>query len=141
MRHWFCITAPANWEIVKKYAVWGVEDRYEITMKRLTQDDLFVFYVTNPAKAIAGIYKVASQWFFDEKPLGWNKLYPHRVKIHPLVVPSAPIPVDEKLIEELLFITDKSKKGRPVFFFPSMVLMIEEDYRTIYSWLEQKMRI
>lgn len=140
MRYWFCITTPANWERVKEHLVWGVEERYEITMKRLTLDDPLVMYVTSPAKAIAGIYKVASRSYFDEKPLGWSKPYPHRVKIHPLVVPPSPIQIDERLIEELLYITDKSKRGRTVFFFPSMVLLIEEDFRTMYNWLEQKMK-
>lgn len=139
MRYWFCITAPPNWEKVKQHMLWGVEERYQMTMKRLTLDDLFAFYVTNPAKAIAGIFKVASKCFFDETPLGWNKIYPYRVKIQPLTVPPIPIPMEERLIEELLFITDKSKKGRPVFFFPSMVLMTEEDYLTIRRWLGQKM--
>lgn len=118
--------------------VWGVEDRYQMTMNRLTLDDVFVLYVTNPAKAIAGIFKVASLCYFDETPLGWSKVYPYRVKIQPLAMPSAPIPMEEKLIEELLFITDKSKRGRTVFFFPSMVLMTEEDYLTIHRWLGQK---
>jgi len=138
LRYWFCITSPKNWEIVKRYEVWGVEDRYKITMKRLTLDDLLIFYITNPAKAIAGIYRVASNFYYDETPLGWNKIYPCRVKIKPLVVPRDPIPVDEDLIGELLFITDKSRRGRTVFFFPSMVLIPKEDYRTILHWLQRQ---
>lgn len=136
MRYWLCITTPENWEIVKKHNVWGVEDRYETTMKRLKLNDLFLFYITNPAKAIAGIYKVTSEWYYDEKSLEWNKLYPYRIKITPFVMPPALIPVDEKLIEELLFITDKSRRGRTVFFFPSMVLLTEEDYKTVEKWLQ-----
>lgn len=138
LRYWFCITTPSNWEKVKEHRVWGVEDRYEITMRRLTLDDHLVFYVTSPAKAIGGIYKVASTWYHDDKPLGWNKLYPYRVKIRPLIVPTVPVPLDEKLMEDLLFITDKSKRGRAVFFFPSMVLISDEDYRTIIKWLQEK---
>jgi len=141
LRYWLCITTPKNWEIVKKNNVWGVEERYETTMKRLELNDIFLFYITNPAKAIAGIYKVASKWYYDEKSLDWNKLYPHRIKIIPFVVPLVSIPVDEKLLEELLFITDKSRRGRTVFFFPSMVLLTEEDYKTVEKWLQQNINM
>jgi len=81
-------------------------------MKRLTLDEILVFYVTSPGKAIEGIYKVASEWYYNETSLGWDKLCPYRIKINPLVMLSTPIPLDEKLIEELLFITDKRLENR-----------------------------
>jgi len=147
LRYWLCITIPENWQIVRERLVWGVEERYQTTMRRLARDDFLIFYVTNPQKAIAGIYIVASGWYQDNIPIGWVKrvkekpvltTFPFRVRIAPHIVPPQPVPVDGELLDQLLFVTDKSPRGRVVFFFPSMVLIPHEDFQTIVSWLEIK---
>jgi len=147
LRYWLCITIPENWQIVRERLVWGVEERYQKTISRLARDDFLIFYTTNPQKAIAGIYTVASSWYHENTPIGWVKrakgkpvltTFPFRVRISPHIVPSQPVPVDEELFERLLFVTDKSPRGRVVFFFPSMVLISDEDFKSIVSWLENK---
>jgi predicted RNA-binding protein len=147
LRYWLCITIPENWQIVKEKLVWGVEERYQMTMRRLVEDDFLIFYTTNPQKAIAGIYTVASGWYQDNIPIGWVKrvkrkpvptTFPFRIKIVPHIVPPQPVPVDEELFERLMFVTDKSPRGRVVFFYPSMVLIPHEDFKTIVSWLENR---
>jgi predicted RNA-binding protein len=141
LRHWLCITMPKNWEIVKQRCEWGVDDRYQITLKKnVSIGDLFIFYVTRTG--IAGIYKVASPYYFDDTPIGWiNKkgepyTYPNRVRITQILLPKKPIPFDKEFRQELLFITDKGKTWQ-VFVFPSMVLIPEDDYHTIRKRLEQ----
>jgi len=141
LRHWLCITMPENWEIVKQRCKWGVDDRYQFTLKKnVSVDDLCIFYVTRTG--IAGIYRVASSYQFDDTPIGWiNKrgepyTYPHRVHITPILLPEKPIPLDKEFRQELVFITDKGKTWQ-VFVFPSMVLIPEGDYRTIRKRLEQ----
>jgi len=113
----------------------------------LVRDDFLIFYATNPQKAIAGIYTVASGWYQDNVPIVWVKrakgksvltTFPFRVRIAPRIVPPQPVPVDGELLDQLLFVTDKSPRGRVVFFFPSMVLIPREDFQTIVSWLENK---
>jgi len=53
MRHWFCVTNPYNWLIVKQQRIWGVDYRYQTTIKdRAIEQDTLVFYVlqnTRPA--------------------------------------------------------------------------------------------
>jgi len=138
MRCWFCVTTPQNWEKVKEHGVWGVEDRYEITMKKLTLGDIFVFYVMKPVGAIAGVYIVSSKCYYDENPLGWSKIFPYRVKITPLLVPPNPVKLDDKRVKELLFFTDKSRDARRSFFLASMFLIPDDDCRTIINWLEEE---
>jgi predicted RNA-binding protein len=44
-RHWLCVTISHNWEIVKRVNVWGVNDRYKITLKRyVSLGDALIFY-------------------------------------------------------------------------------------------------
>ena len=141
IRHWLCITRPENWEIVKRKCAWGVDDRYQITLENnVSVGDLLVFYVTGTG--IAGIYRVASPYYFDDTPIGWVSkqgdpyTYPHRVRITLISLPEKPIPLDKTFRRQLLFITDKGKTWQ-VFVFPSMVLIPEEDYHTIRKRLQQ----
>jgi len=98
MRYWFCITNPWNWFIVESATTWGVDDRYEITLKRVELDDIMVFYATNLSaslrktlkqklgyagwkellmkvatveKTIVGIYRVVKTYFCNDSDLGW----------------------------------------------------------------------
>jgi len=138
MRCWLCVTSPENWEKVKEHGVWGVDDRYETTMKNLMLGDIFVFHVIRPLIAFTGAYVVSSKWYYDEKPLGWSKTYPYRVKITPLLVPPTPVKLDDKRVKELLLFPDKSRDARRIFLFASMFLISDEDCRTIIGWLEEE---
>jgi len=135
MRYWLCVTTPHNWEIVKERRLWGVDDRYEFTLKNnVSIGDFFVFYVTK--KGVVGIYKVTSEYFYDSTPVGWvNKkghpyTYPHRINIEPVLLNEIPLPINEEIKKQLVFITDKSKSWM-VFVFPSMVLIPKEDFEKI----------
>jgi len=134
-RYWLCVTIPHNWEIVKRLNVWGVDDRYRITLERhVSLEDKFIFYVTG--RGASGAYQVASPYFYSKKPLGWiNKrgkpyLYPNRVKIEPILLPKKILPFSTALRRELIFITDKSGSWAP-FVYPSMVIIPKEDYQTL----------
>jgi len=135
MRYWLCVTIPENWEIVKEKRKWGVDDRYQVTLKEnVSVGDIFVFYVTGGG--IAGIYKVNSPYSYDNTPLGWiNKkgepyVYPHRVDVTPVLLPEEPVQLNQEFRRELIFITDKSKTWQ-VFVFPSMVLISKEDFEIV----------
>ncbi|MBX5328700.1 MAG: EVE domain-containing protein [Candidatus Bathyarchaeota archaeon] len=138
MRCWLCVTSPENWEKSKNTGSGGLEDRYEITVKKLTLGDVFVFYVKQPVGAITGVYIVSSKWYYNEKPVGWSKIFPYRVRITPLLVPPTPIKLDDKRVEELLFFTDKSRDARRSFFLASMFPIPDDDCRTIIAWLEEE---
>jgi predicted RNA-binding protein len=139
-RHWLCVTIPHNWKIVRERSLWGVDDRYEFTLKNnVSVGDIFVFYVAK--NGVGGIYKVISDYFYDNTPVGWvNKRgqpypYPHRVNIEKIILKENPLPMNAEIRKELVFITDKSKSWM-VFVFPSMVLIPEEDFEKIKSLLQ-----
>lgn len=146
VRHWLCVTNLENWKVIKERGVWGVDDRYQYTLKHnVSVDDVLIFYVTG--MGIAGIYKVSSPYQYDETELGFVKrrkkekkivgeTYPHRVSISPIIIPKAPVPLDESLRKELIFITDKGKTWE-MSVFPTMVLIPKEDYDTIYRKLSE----
>jgi predicted RNA-binding protein len=53
---------------VKEHKVWGLEDRYKTTVKKLMLGDILVFYVKQPVGALTGVYIVSSKWYYDEAP-------------------------------------------------------------------------
>lgn len=56
-RYWLCVTIPHNWEIVERLNVWGVDDRYRVTIERyVSLGDKFIFYVTG--RGALGAYQV-----------------------------------------------------------------------------------
>lgn len=98
MRNWFCVTNPYNWLIVKGNKIWGVDYRYEITIKdRVSEGDMLIFYVLQNMRAglkkyiqnsglltdsqlrelelvrgcFVGIWKISSQYFEDNTHIGW----------------------------------------------------------------------
>jgi predicted RNA-binding protein len=171
VRHWFCITNPWNWFKVESNAIWGVDSRYEITLKRIEREDPMIFYCTNmPARlaqrlglagwrelssriasvetAVVGIYKAIGKCYPDNSDLGWldrngekpEQNFPHRIKIASIYTQQInPIPLNfksgRKLMEDLLFLPDKSKSYYNILY-PSMLLIPEEDYITIKRYKE-----
>jgi len=98
MRSWFCITNPYNWLIVKKEQLWGVDYRYEITIReRVAEGDLLAFYVLanlrtglkrwikeqqrkrlidlseleNSRGCFVGVWKVSGPYYESQEHLGW----------------------------------------------------------------------
>jgi len=98
MRSWFCVTNPYNWLIVKREQLWGVDYRYEITIKeRVSEGDLFAFYVLANLRSslkrfieqqqrnglvdanelaisrgcFVGVWKVSGPYFENQEHVGW----------------------------------------------------------------------
>jgi predicted RNA-binding protein len=98
MRSWFCVTNPYNWLIVKRERLWGLDYRYEITLReRVREGDLLAFYVfanlrTGLRKWITeqkrkglvnadeletsrgcfvGVWRVSGPYFEDKEHIGW----------------------------------------------------------------------
>jgi predicted RNA-binding protein len=94
-------------------------------------------------KAIVGIYRATGTCYYDESDIGWLtrdgtkplQNFPHRIKITSIYPrPIVPIPLSYKfgrtLLEELLFLPDKSKSYYNILY-PSMLSILEEDFLTI----------
>jgi len=137
VRYWLCVTNQANWRVVKEKLIWGVSERYRRRMEELSPGDLLVFYVR--PKRIAGIFKAASKPFVDKKRIfsseGFrtDEVFPHRVRLEPVLVPPEPVPF-EPLVPKLKFIKNKARwtghlRG-------AMRPIPEEDYELIKSALK-----
>ena len=97
MKTWLCITNPYNWKIVKENGTWGVDDRYEITIRNnCNENDVLVFYVLKNIKpavrmlienmnfdihdlenieqskgCFVGIYRIVGDYQHSNEQLGW----------------------------------------------------------------------
>lgn len=131
------MTRPEHWKEVRSRKIWGVDNRYKLTIRRLKPKvDLLIFYVTD-IMAFMGVYDVVSEPYYDEIPIWSGGIYPHRIKINPLLEKSISI---KELFDELLFITNR-KKGRGGWSDHlqfSMVSICDEDYKTICSRIKDK---
>mgnify|MGYP001143083304 CR=1 FL=1 len=104
-------------------------------------------------KTIVGIYTVARTYYKDESDLGWLYRdgskplgnFPHRVKISSIYSKALkPIPLDfykgKKLLDELQLFPDKSESYYNVLY-PSMIVMLEEDYKTIKRYADASLEL
>ncbi len=137
-KYWLCVVNEENWRIVREKLLWGVSDRYRRRMEELHAGDLLVFYVR--PKRLGGIFKAVSEPFVDRRPVfsseGFRagEVFPHRVRLEPVLVPPEPVPF-EPLVPELGFIKNKQKwtghlRG-------AMRPIPEEDYEVLRAALEK----
>lgn len=161
MRYWLCVSGHHNWTVISQRNVWGVDDRYKLTIERnVSLEDELCFYVKpdrcpsyrNESRkwksSITGIFRSKKHnsardlAYKDDRNIGWvdpmgkPKAYPYRVDMEKVSIPRAPIVFNQQLKEELLFITDKSSSWGP-FVFPSMVLLPKEDMETLKTWIQR----
>jgi len=83
-KYWLCFLTDKNWQIVKKEGIHGVPDKKKAaaTIKSIEKDDILVFYLISPVRAIKGIGKAVSEAFEERERRLWkDRLYPHRIKI------------------------------------------------------------
>jgi predicted RNA-binding protein len=104
--------------------------------------------ISQVEKTIVWIYTVVGTYYKDESDLGWldrdgskpSGNFPHRIKITSIYSkPFKPMPLDinrgKKLLDELLLFPDKSKSYYNMLY-PSMLVMLEEDYQTIKRYAD-----
>lgn len=111
--YWLCITNRENLEVVKKYNVWGVSERYKNTIMKVAKGDKLVFYVKQEVKGkekyppiIAGIYEVISEPYIDDTKIFKGDVYPWRIKIRPIKLGEIEF---KSLIPKLKFIKNKDR--------------------------------
>ena len=162
--YWICVTNPYNWTIIKNKNLWGTDDRYEKTMKKISIGDKFIIYTTGLnrwknvhipnlstlkklSSSIVGIYSVVENYKYDNTPIGWknrdgkNEIYPHRVKITPITIDFKPIPLGRQkegqpYRDKLWFITDKTKSWYSLVY-AAMIRIQEDDYDMVHQWVNE----
>jgi len=140
VNYWLCVTNEDNWNAVKKHKVWGVpEKRGRRQIEMVKPGDYLAFYVM--PKRIGGILKAVSEPFESkEKIFSWaefsrEEIFPHRVKLEPVVVAKEPVSV-EKLVSKLSF--TKGLKRWSVLLRRAMVMISAKDFELIRSFVGGK---
>jgi len=67
MKFWLCVTSQENWEVVKKFGVWGVSERNRRKVESADVGDLLVFYVK--PKKIADVMRTSAKAFKREEKI------------------------------------------------------------------------
>lgn len=76
--HWIFPTFPTNYEICKKYRVFGVDERYEVTATQLIKPfDLVFFYITKE-QIFKGPWIVKGRGRYNPNHPAVDEWYPKR---------------------------------------------------------------
>lgn len=84
IKYWLCILTDENWRIVKQEGIHGVPDNKKAAtrIKSIKKDDILIFYLISPVRAIRGIGKAISEAFEEREHRLWkDRLYPHQIRI------------------------------------------------------------
>jgi len=134
VNYWLCVTNEENWDIIRRKRIWGIPARYKWLISKVQKGDFFVFYVS--PKKITGIFQAVSEPFKDYRRLfsykGFKRkeIFPHRVKVKPLVIAKEPIQFDN-LVRKLKFIINKDKWMG--YIRRAMIPIPKEDYDLIFD--------
>ena len=81
---WILPVSEANWEVIKKFNIYGAPEN-SAAPKLIKIGDYLVFYVTvKGSKTLGGkfvdVYKAVSSWFREGKPLWPDEVAEGKVK-------------------------------------------------------------
>ncbi|MEM0262398.1 MAG: EVE domain-containing protein [Ignisphaera sp.] len=141
--YWIVVVSEENWGTIKNLNIYGAPEPklgkpiYEL----VKSGDYLIFYVAKKSSKtlggkFVGVYKVASTWFREEKPLWQDEVkenrvkYPWRVKIEPVKIGIADF---SELASKLKFIERKDRANAYLVGTPANMRrpIPEEDARTI----------
>jgi len=136
-RKWIFVTSPRNFEICKKYSVYGVSERYEETAtKHIDKGDQVFFYIKK-RKRFNGPWEIASKGKWDESHPAVSEWEGQEKYV--IIIPLKP---NENIGEcnldsvfsKLYFITNRRKCGKGGYsdhFQFSIISIRDEDFNTI----------
>jgi len=148
MRYWCVSTSPENWQICKENGLWGMDERYFVTLEKfLKPGDKAVVY--NHGGMFVAVVKFINDYFHDETPIGWKKgskefLFPYRIPFKIIYESKNPPRISfsteeennkaqwnrTNLIDEIEFIADKGRT-RHQYVQVSIIRITEGDFNTI----------
>ncbi|MEM3546688.1 MAG: EVE domain-containing protein [Candidatus Bathyarchaeia archaeon] len=144
---WIFTVTEENWVTVKNVNVFGVpEARGRKATELVKPGDMLVFYVTKrDSKSlggmIVGVYKAASTWFREDRPLWPDEVregvvkYPWRIKIELVKLGTASY---ERLVDRLSFVKNKGRAGAYLIGSPANFKkpIPEKDFKLIVESME-----
>ena len=86
---WLGVSILENWLIGMANKVWGVDDLRAKNIKKFRVRYKVLVFVKE--MRIAGICEVTEGYYFDDSKVWKDGIYPHRIKIKPLIIPKHPI--------------------------------------------------
>lgn len=124
MRSWIIpelLLTEDNWQIIKSNNVYGSPEsqRFKPIYELVRPGDIVIFYVKKKGSKslggkFVGAFRVASEWFREDKPLWPNEVkegrvkYPWRVRLKPVKLGIADL---RELVPKLKFIEKKDRPG------------------------------
>jgi len=114
--------------------VWGVKDRHRKRLYEAKPGDKLVMYLKGEKK-IMGVFEVESEPFYDETRIFLGDVFPHRVKVKPVLLSDKGVEIT-KLLDKLEIFRGK-KKWVGVIQGKAMVPIGENDYAVIVKALEE----
>jgi len=79
MNYWLVVGKPQNWEVAFKSGnIWGLKETQRHLWESLNEDDVLLFYVTQPVGGIIG-YGVLRTKFKQNRPLWPQELHEHKL--------------------------------------------------------------
>lgn len=144
MSSWLCILNGKNFEIVKKYNIWGVSYRHKNRLFSTRPGEKCAFYLTveRSAKnrkdsAIGGIFEIISNPYEDHSEIFPSshtlvEMYEYRVRLKVIKILNPECPF-KPLIPSLTFITNKKNYGSHLVG-KAMIKIPEEDMKLILNY-------
>lgn len=92
MNRWVWPVTQENWDVVRNYSIWAVNEEHKT--KRIKNNDYILFYVKGTG-LFRGIFQVASSWYKSEKLIWANetetkkKIYSYECKLRPFLIKDA----------------------------------------------------
>lgn len=124
-----------------------MDSRYFVTLEKFLKEGDKAAVYTHGGKFVA-LIEFVGEYFYCEKELGWDRLYPYRIKFKMIYESKNPQRIsfstqeitnkakwsNPNLIDDITFITDKSRTWN-IFFRVSIIRITEEDFETIHKAL------
>jgi predicted RNA-binding protein len=144
---WLFTVSEENWATVRTVNLFGAPDvaKGRRVYELVKPGDVLVFYVAkkgsrNLGGMIVGVYRTASAWFRDEKPLWPDEVregrmkYPWRVRVEPVKLGTVSF---TELIPKLSFIGNKDRANAYLVGTPANLRrpIPEEDLKIILEAL------
>jgi predicted RNA-binding protein len=128
VNYWVIPLSEENWLVVRETNVYGAPEvaRGRHIRELVKPGDVLLFYVTKRNSSrlggkIVGAYRVASEWFWEDKPLWPDEAregrvkYPWRVRLEPLKLGVVDY---SELAPRLSFVVDEKRPGAPLIGTP-----------------------
>ena len=135
-RHWLCIITPENYKIMVEKRIWGVKDRHRKRLYEAKPGDKLVMYLKGEKK-IMGVFEVVSNPFYDESKVFLGDIFPHRVRVKPVLLSERGVEI-KRLLDKLEIFRGK-KKWVGVIQGKAMVPISENDYAIVVKALQEMM--